>query len=148
MSDIQLKAPNLNIIGQSGWCLQYVTEIFGAMGHGANSNTTAISEWNSAAYKHPGVNPPADVAVPVWFSYNGPSGHVAVSVPGKGVYSTSAVGDKVFSSVEALVNWMGEGFKYLGYSEDINTVRVAEVNIEPAPAPAAANTPVNVSTLR
>ncbi len=139
----QIKEPNLSIVGREGWCLAYVTEVFGIPG----KYPTAISGWENAQHKHTGM-PPANVAVPVWFSYNGPDGHIAAWVPGKGVYSTSARGDKVFSSVEALVAWMGEGFKYLGWTEDLNGVNVVQ-EVAPAPPapPAAPSHPYSVQTI-
>lgn len=128
MEYTQLKVSNLNIVGQEGLCLAYVTEVFSV----PNYYPSATVAWQSAQYKHPSEQPPTDVAVPVWFSYNGPDGHVAVSVPGKGIYSTSAQGDKVFTSVAALVSWMGEGMTYLGWSEDINNVSVVQgVDMKP-----------------
>lgn len=122
MNYSQIKQPNLSVVGQEGLCLAYVTEVFGV----PNDYPSATVAWEDAQFKHPGEQPPIDVAVPVWFSYNGPDGHVAVSVPGKGIYSTSAQGDKVFGNVAELVSWMGEGMTYLGWSEDINTIRVVE----------------------
>lgn len=117
----QLKSPNLSVVGQDGLCLAYVTEVFGV----PNKYSSATVAWEDAQYKHAGEQPPMGVSVPVWFSYNGPDGHVAGATP-SGVYSTTAQGDKTFSSVSALVSWMGEGFKYLGWSEDINNVRVVQ----------------------
>lgn len=122
MSYTQIKPPIVGTVGQDGLCLDYVTRFFGV----PDKYDSATDAWADAQYKHPGEQPPSDVAVPVWFSYNGPDGHVAGSVPGTGVYSTSAQGDKTFTSVQALVSWMGEGFKYLGWSEDINSVRVVQ----------------------
>lgn len=117
----QIKPPILSTVGQDGLCLDYVTRFFGVPDH----YPSATVAWADAQFKHPGEQPPSGVSVPVWFSYNGPDGHVAGSTP-EGVYSTSAQGDKVFASVEALVAWMGEGFEYLGWSEDINNVRVVQ----------------------
>jgi hypothetical protein len=132
MSDYtQLKTPNLSVVGQPEMCLAYVRAVFGATGE----YPTATSGWENAAYQHAGEQPPTDVSVPVWFSYNGPDGHVAVSVPGKGIYSTSAVGDKIFPSIQALISWMGEGFKYLGWSEDVDKERVCEPATTPVEPP-------------
>jgi LysM repeat protein len=126
----QLKEPNLSVVGESGECLVYVREIFGV----AAKYPTATAAWENAEFKHEGDQPPTDVSVPVWFSYNSPDGHVAVSSGGK-IYSTSAQGDKVFSSVQELVDWMHEDFTYLGWSEDVDGVRVVQPAPTPAPAP-------------
>jgi hypothetical protein len=117
----QLVQPNLSVVGVPEECLAYVRAVFGA----TFEYPTAISNWQNAQYPHPNEQPPANVSVPVWFSYNGPDGHVAVSTP-QGVYSTSAVGDKVFGSVAELVQWMGEGMVYLGWSEDVDKLRVVQ----------------------
>lgn len=134
MEYTQVKKPNLSIVGQEGMCLAYVTEVFEV----APKSPTAIAGWENAQFKHPGATPPANVSVPVWFSYSGPDGHVAAWVPGQGIYSTSARGDKIFSSVESLMSWMGEGFEYLGWTEDINGVRVVEEIATPTPPPTPA----------
>lgn len=134
----QLKQPNLNVVGQSGLCLVYVRNIFGI----AAKYPTATSGWQNAQYKHT-TTPPTDVSVPVWFSY-GTDGHVAVSVPGKGFYSVSAQGDKIFSTLAELEAYIK--CSYLGWSEDINGVRVVEpVVTVPTPAPSGSyiNLPVD-----
>jgi hypothetical protein len=113
--------PNLSIVGQDGYCLVYVHEVFGVPAE----YPSATVAWQSAQFPHPGETPPSNIAVPVWFSYNGPDGHVAVWDKGT-IYSTSAQGDKTFPSIQALVSWMGEGMTYLGWSEDINSVRVVQ----------------------
>jgi hypothetical protein len=119
-------APNLSVVGQNGECLVYVREVFGI----AAKYPTATAGWENAAYKHAGDTPPSDVSVPVWFSWES-AGHVAVSVPGKGIYSTTADGDKVFPTVEALAAYIGG--MYLGWSEDVDGVRVVEPAAAPAP---------------
>lgn len=101
-------------------CLAYVTEVFGVPA----KYPSATVGWANAQYKHP-EQPPSGVSVPVWFKYNGPDGHVAVSTP-SGIYSTSSQGDKIFGSIQQLVSWMGEGMTYLGWSEDVNNVRVVQ----------------------
>lgn len=123
----QLIAPNLKTKGTPGLCLVYVRNIFSA----PPKYVTAALGWANAKYKHTG-NPPTDVSVPVWFKW-GTSGHVAVNVPGKGVYSTTAKGDQVFSSVQALAKYIGG--TYLGFSEDVDGVRVVEYSTAPTSAP-------------
>lgn len=115
----QLIQPNLKVIGTAGDCLIYVREVFGVPA----KYLTATLAWQNSQYKHSGTPPP--VAVPIWFSYNQPAGHVAVWDNGK-IYSTTAQGDKTFSSIQALMNYIGEDIQYLGWSEDINNVRVVE----------------------
>ena len=116
---IQLKKPNLAIVGFSGLCLNYARRVFGV----APKYATAWLAWKGAKYKHPTRTLP-NVAVPVWFSYHIP-GHVAVYVPKKGIYSTTRYGVKVFPSISALEQFIS-GAKYVGWTEDINGVRVVK----------------------
>lgn len=140
MSYTQLKSPNLSVVGVEGYCLVYVREIFGV----AAKYPTAASAWQNAEYKHVGLSTPTptDVAVPVWFTWEA-SGHVAVSVPGKGIYSTTAQGDKVFGNIEEVAQYIGG--TYLGWSEDVDGVRVCEPSAAPTPAPSGKtiNLPAN-----
>lgn len=122
----QLIQPDLNVQGQDDECLVYVREVFGA----PPKYSTATVGWQNLQYPHTG-NPPNN-AVPIWFSWTGTIngvtqnyGHVAVWANGK-IYSTSAQGDKTFNSIQALVSYMGGDIKYLGWSEDINGVRVVQ----------------------
>lgn len=126
MSYSQVKSPNLNTVGKAGYCLVYVRSVFGV----ASRYATAAIAWANAVYKHTDALP--NVAVPVWFKWE-TDGHVAVFVPGKGIYSTTAQGDKVFPDVESLAKYIGG--TYLGWSEDINGVRVVQPEANPAPAP-------------
>lgn len=120
MNYTQLKNPNLSVEGVSGECLVYVRKMYGINA----MYLTAIAGWNGAKYKHPGETPPTNVDVPLWFTY-GTEGHVALNVPGKGIFSVSAQGDKVFASIAALEDYI-KGATYLGWSEDIDGVRVVE----------------------
>lgn len=128
MSYMQLKPTNLSIVGVEGFCLVYAREIFGV----AAKYPTAAAGWQGAQYKHAGEQPPTDVSVPVWYSWE-TSGHVAVSVPGKGVYSTTVQGDKVFANVQLCGAYVRA--TYLGWSEDINGVRVVQPSAAPSPPP-------------
>jgi len=126
----QLIQPNLSVVGQSDLCLAYVTTIFNV----PEKYNTATDAWNAAQYKHVG-DPPTNVSVPVWFSWTGTIngitanyGHVACSVNGTKFYSVSAIGDQIFNSIQELMNFIGGGIEYLGWSEDINNDRVVEEN--------------------
>lgn len=135
----QLIQPNLSVVGAEGLCLVYAREIFGV----AAKYPTAASAWANSKYQHAGVAPPTDAAVPVWFSWE-TDGHVAVSVPNKGIYSTSAKGDTIFPNVQAVAEFIGGN--YLGFSEDINGVRVVEPEAAPAPAPTSQTINLPVSS--
>jgi len=92
-------------------------------------NLTAWSAWLKAAHKH--IDPlPANVAILQWYRFpaNGTSpGHVTVQVPGKGIYSApyrSGTTHAVLPSISEVERIYG--CKYVGWSEDINGVRVAK----------------------
>jgi len=131
---IQLVQPNLNTEGAIGACLSYARRIFDAPA----GIDTAWQAWENTKYKHNGL-PPSDGAVPCWFRYpaNGTlPGHVVISVPETGFYSspyststkaqyqqgtnTRAVLPSI-TEVEGIYHC-----KYVGWSEDINGVRVAQ----------------------
>jgi LysM repeat protein len=114
----QLKQANLNIAGIPGECLMWVREVFGI----AAKYPTAISGWENAEYKHAGEQPPAGVDVPVWFTWE-TSGHVGISTP-QGVYSVLKNGVEIKPNVEVLASDIGG--TYLGWSEDVDGVRVVQ----------------------
>ena len=119
----QLVQPNLGTVGRSGWCLAYAENVFNA----PHIEPTAWNAWERTQFKHTDDLP--DVCVPVWFDYWQDGiryGHVAVWVPGQGVYSspynnytTHAVLGSI-AEVERIYDC-----KYVGWSEDISTLRVA-----------------------
>lgn len=140
MGYTQLKVPNLSVVGQSGDCLIYVREIFEIAAKYAN----AAVAWAETSFKHPGEQPPTDVAVPIWFSYEGPTeGHVACSVPGKGIYSVHKGGDVVVGTIAELEAAI-PGTSYLGWSEDLDGVRVCEPSA--APVPPSSGQTINLPT--
>jgi hypothetical protein len=122
----QLRTFIPSVTAPAGDCLIYSREAFGIPA----KFPTATSGWDNAVYKHEGETPPSNISVPVWFSYSGPDGHVAVWVNGV-IHSTSARGMQTFNSIQALIDWMNEGFVYLGWSEDIDGVSVVQEVKEP-----------------
>lgn len=129
MSYQQLKATNLGVVGKGYYCLVYARNIFNVA---AKYGTAALAHAN-AVYKHTDALP-TDVSVPVWFSWK-VDGHVAVNVPGQGVYSTTSAttGHRVFPSIQAVAEYIGG--TYLGWSEDIDGVRIAQPIANPTPSP-------------
>lgn len=128
---------NPYVSGYPNQCLGQAQRVFGAPG----THYCARDAWDDAVYKHTNRELP-DVPVPVWFenwlTIDGEYrdfGHVAVwfpdrqqflNVPGKGY------GQKWLNSIDEVNSWNGcDG--YLGWSEDINGLKVAE-NI-PSPSP-------------
>ncbi len=135
----QLVTPNLNTVGKEGYCLAYARSMFAAPG-GTNY---AWDAWQAAKYKHTDRNLPTDAAVLMYYSYvnNGiKEGHVTVSVPGKGIYSSpvTGTGHGVYGSIAEIEQHYTTHFNggtqpvvYVGWSEDINGLRVAEPQEEP-----------------
>lgn len=136
MSYKQLVQPNLNQTGVIGGCLAYAREMFGAPG----GVTYAWEAWENAKYKYEASDLPTDAAVLMWYSYtvDGKNeGHVTVNVPGKGIYSSPYAKDTSHAVVGSIADVERiYGVTYVGWSEDINGVRVAEPVAPPAPPPA------------
>lgn len=104
--------------GYGGQCLKWVRLCFGV---GAKYST-ALKAWQNAAHKHTDPNPPANV--PVFFapSRNG-YGHVAYSLGNRRVRTTnSGTGTIYNTTIDNIVKSWGQA--YLGWTEDLNGVRV------------------------
>lgn len=124
---IQLVKPDFTVEGVIGECLSYARRVFGAPA----GTEYAHQAWINAKYKHQTSEPiPSDVSVLMWYDYYVGTlneGHVTINDPGIGIYSspwqkgtTHAVLNSV-AQVEQLYR-----VKYVGWSEDINGVRVVE----------------------
>ena len=123
----QLRPASLAVSGLSGWCLNYARRAFNVGPKYAN----AWQAWGKTSFKHTELLP--NVAVPVWFRW-GSLGHVAVWFPGVGVKTTARGGMRVFKTPQEVAKFIGG--TYVGWSEDINGVRVCAPAIAP-PAPPA-----------
>ena len=119
----QLIQPNTNITWVNEECLMDVREAFGV---GAKY-PSAMANWNAnSAVNHAGT-PPSNIAVPIFFSIPTiPDGHVCLWDNGM-IYTSSAQGKQIFTSIQALINWMHEGFVYLGWSEEIESTPVVKL---------------------
>ena len=143
----QLKNPNLKHTDLPGWCLRFVRNAFGV----SSKWDYAWQSWEASPTKHTdGL--PSDVCVPVWFTWTGTIdgvkrnwGDVAVWVPGSGVFGTplkgGGNGSRWWPSVEERARAIGGGAQYVGWTEDVNGVRVVEPSPPPQPAPAPAPPP-------
>ena len=127
---IQLIVPDLSIIGNPDYCLSYVQSAYNVPATDPHQ-ADAWQAWEATQFKHTDL-PPTDISVPVWFSWTGTIngvaqnwGHVAVSTP-QGIYTNplSGSGHEVFPSVQALAT--AYGVQYVGWSEDIETLRVVQ----------------------
>lgn len=125
----QLVQPNIEIVEEAGYCLQYARRVFGAPA----VEETAHVAWNNAKHKHHDRNFPQGVSFPVWFDWTGDIGygrhkydHVAVYHTDGKVWSSPLTGRgrAWFESVDDLVRAFGGGMKYKGWSEDISGVKV------------------------
>lgn len=134
---VQVATPNVNVSGQSGWCLQYVDDAVKApQAHRAPS---AQQSWNNAVANktaHPNEEPPNNVWVPVYYTiengrYAG-YGHVAwYYSDGKTtkIYDSeyaSGKRNKPYGSGAELINFMGWKMTYLGWSEVVDGVRAVK----------------------
>ena len=134
----QLKEPNLSVESYPGLCLSMQQKVWGA----PVRYRTAWEAWNHTEFKHLDSDLPADISVPIWFDHwgtygeppiYGQYGHVATHVPGRGVLSNPArgLGQKWYPSIEACAKDCNA--TYVGWSEDINSVRVASFDNSPNP---------------
>ncbi len=148
----QLKQPDLNKTDSPGWCLRLVRNAFSI----GSRYEYAWQSWEASPTKHTdGL--PGDVAVPVWFTWEGTIdgkkrnwGDVAIHVPGRGVFGTPLKGggnsNRWWPDVDARARAIGGGARYVGWTEDVNGARVVEPSPPPAPAPTPPPAPAPVFT--
>lgn len=127
-----LVPPRLRVTARPGWCLQYAQSVFNA----PVMHETAWIAWQNQQFRHGPSEPLPDVPVLLWFShwatYNGVYmnwGHVAVLVPGDAIYSSPStpLGSPPSFERYGTIQEVERRFSstYVGWSEDINTLRVA-----------------------
>lgn len=144
MSWNQTTTVNTGVQAHAGWCLTLAKDCLSAPA----GVPTAWASWEMAQWKHYDRDFPA-VAVPCYFSHMGDYdgsgqiknwGHVVVWIPGSGFLSSpgSGYGQQWFGSIEQIEQYFRCTF--VGWTEDINGMRVAEWvedgSKNPAPAPA------------
>jgi len=128
----QLIQPNYNQTVKAGLCHKYSRLVFGI----GRLYDPSWQNWLNLKYKHEDRNFP-NASVPVWFEWWGKLpgdkekklyGHTAVRDKSGTVYSSplSGEGNAWFNSVDDLIKAFGNGMKYVGWSEDINNVRVVQ----------------------
>lgn len=129
----QLIQPDLTVVAPAGMCLNYAQKVY----HVPHKYDSAWANWEASPTKHTDAIP-TDVAVPCWFSYSARIagiyknwGHVVVSVPGKGFYSSpyaDRIGFDVLKSIAEIERKysIGGTVKYVGWTEDIADVKVVE----------------------
>lgn len=120
-----------NVMPASGYCLVYVRNVFDVAAYYGS----AIDAWNNAQFKHPGDrNPPA--AVPLHFASPSPYDHITFG-------GDPAIGEVTTTFNDDVRRYTGDGIsaverdfdaQYLGWSEDLNEVRVWSAP-DPGPGP-------------
>lgn len=109
-------------------CLKFVRECYGIKAKDYTNNGRdpwAIEAYRFAAYKHP-VSQPAPLGVPIFWDKPGTPGHVVISAGDGMCYSTDVrVKGKVsLVPIRDVDRWLGSSFKQVGWTEDLNGVRV------------------------
>lgn len=142
----QLVAPNPDVQDYAGMCLQFAQTVFGAPA----KYDSAWEAWNATQFKHDiSENVPNDISTLIWFEHWGSYGdeghevygnwgHVVTFVSGRGYLSSPAgklgtYGQSWFATISEVERAFNS--KYVGWSEDINGLRVAEYAATPSPQP-------------
>lgn len=126
---VQLITPTPNIPCTPNLCLKYVRETYKIPA----KYLSAIRNWNASKTQHKDKNFPNNW-VPVWFTVVGNSaGHVALRQPDGSIWSSSssfATQPVHHPSLTAMYNYWDNRLAYLGWTEDIENVKVIkEVNV-------------------
>lgn len=139
----QLVNPDTGIQDYAGFCLRFTQSVYSAPAR----YRSAWEAWNATELKHSPAESIPYVSVPVWFSHYGTYGqpptyenwgHVVAYLPGAGYLSSpgEGYGQELFRSIEEVEARFNA--EYVGWSEDINGLRVAQVSSEP-PTPNPSN---------
>jgi hypothetical protein len=132
----QLVTPNPNTQDYAGYCLRFAQSVWGA----PVRYKSAWDAWNATQLKHSVSDPvPNDVGTLQWFSHWGTYGyydnwgHVVSFIPSRGYLSSplSGYGQSWFDTIEEVERAFNA--KYVGWSEDINGLRVVEISKQPVP---------------
>lgn len=125
-----LVAPNLNTTGKVGLCLSFQEDVYGA----AHWYDYAAEAWTATRYKHLDQGFP-DVAVLIWLNYTATIEgvtrnwmHVATRLPDGRCFSSpwrQGTGSALLASIDEMSRIYGLQ-SYVGWSEDISNVRVAQ----------------------
>lgn len=116
--------------GYAGMCLKFVRQAYGVDG----VYPSAFVAWKSAQFRHPQDDPrriPDNV--PVFFApLRSPYGHVAFAVGDGLMITTNSATNRIHR--HTIASWMNVGYDLLGWTEDINRVRVIDAKAPPTPA--------------
>jgi len=105
--------------GYAGMCLLWVRLVFGVN----KVFDTAFEAWNGAQFRHP-ADPDPPAAVPVFFEPSGNGfGHITYSLGDRRVRTTNSATGKIYNTtIDHIATKWGQA--YLGWTEDLNGVRV------------------------
>lgn len=128
----QITAPTPTVPCTPGMCLVYVRETFGI----GPKYPSATAGWNASPYRHMDQDFPKDTWVPIWFSLkDNPNGHVALRQPDGSIWSSShptSTEPVHHKSLQDIVSYYSGRLTYLGWTEDIEDVRIMKYVIEKA----------------
>ena len=142
-------AANQRRIGASSWaslCLKFVRSCFGV----AAKYPNAKIGWENTKYRHT-IDDTADIpaGVPVWYKTGTKNWHVVISAGNGGMCYSSDVGGRGkigYIGINALAKaW---GITLLGWSEDINGVRVYTAPAKPAPGASPTGETISLTAVR
>lgn len=138
MSYTQLVTPDSGVEDYAGMCLRFTQSVYGA----PVRYRSAWDAWEATQYKHTDQLPEA--SVPVWFSHYGtygnpPSyenwGHVVAKIGDRFLSSPvgklGTYGQTWFATIEEIERTFNA--KYVGWSEDLNGLRIVEPGSDPTP---------------
>lgn len=148
---ISLVPPRLGTIDYPGMCLRFAQSFFGAPAR----HRSAWHAWQAQKHRHGPEVPWPNVPVLLWFEHwgnyddglgpydgrppgsRGNWGHVAIYVPGDAIYTSPLsgwqAGQERYANIAQMAAQMN--LVYVGFSEDINGLRVAKPVTSPAPIP-------------
>ena len=135
MAWAQLVAPTV-VNDNAGMCLRFAQSVYGA----PVKYASAWDAWNATILKHLDRNLPS-VSVPLWFEHWGNYGyyanwgHVVAYFADRGQFLSSppnGYGHTWLNSIEEVERMFNS--KYVGWSEDLNGLQVAQYNQDPKPS--------------
>lgn len=121
----QLVEPDTDTVGIAGWCLMFVTDVYGA----PRGVPTAQDAWDRNPDKHTDEIPP--VSVPLYFSGFGGMGHIVALIPGIGILSSppNGTGQAWYDTIEQVERAFN--VSYLGWTPSLNGLYLVEYVPDP-----------------
>ncbi len=133
--------------GYGGLCLKFVRTCYNI----GNLYGSARSAWENATIKHPGADlSRCPVGAPIFLDHaRSKYGHVALYMGNGKMRTTNSATNRV--STVPIATWVGWGYYVLGWTQDLNGVKISGLDPRPAPTPAPSATsdynPLGVSVI-